>query len=261
MKFLKFIIALLLVFLFSASGASAYSDTERINWFFKPKGNCERPEFPGIYELAKEHNALFIGNEGDKTVYLTFDAGYSNENVEKTIDVLKKHNIKAAFFILPGIIKNSPETVQRMIDDGHLICNHTTSHKDMSAVCDIDAFESELTELERIYREKYDLEMEKYFRPPEGSFSIKTLEFCKSLGYTPVFWSFAYRDWDNSSQPDTEKAKAKILDNAHDGMVILLHPTSLTNALILDEVICELSARGYSFGTLDELKSSAENQK
>ncbi len=261
MKSLKFIFAFLLVLCLSLSSVFAYSETERINWFFKPIGNNAQPEFPGIDSLAKEHGALFIGNEGDKTVYLTFDAGYSNENVEKTLDVLKKHNIKAAFFILPGIIKNSPETVKRMIDDGHLICNHTTSHKDMSSVCNIEDFKSELSGLEDLYREKYGLETEKYFRPPEGAFSEKTLEFCAELGYTPVFWSFAYADWDNSRQPDTEKAKAKILDNLHDGMLILLHPTSRTNALILDEVICELSARGYSFGTLDELKSSVENQK
>ena len=99
--------------------------------------------------------------------------------------------------------------------------------------------------------------MEKYFRPPEGAFSKKTLEFCETLGYTPVFWSFAYADWDNSKQMNAEKAKEKVLSNVHDGMVILLHPTSKTNALILDSVITSLKEQGYTFGTLDELKNKS----
>lgn len=196
-----------------------------------------------------------MGLEGDKTVYLTFDAGYSNENVEKTLDVLKKHNIKAAFFILPGIIKNSPDIVRRMADEGHLVCNHTTSHGDVSKITDIEAFKTELNGLEALYCNTYGLEMEKYFRPPEGAFSEKTLEFCESLGYTPVFWSFAHADWDNGRQPNPEKAKERIFSCLHDGMVMLLHPTSKTNADILDDVITEFKSRGYSFGTLDELKS------
>ena len=228
-----------------------------MNWFFKSKGDNSRPEILGGNAILKDSGALYLGPEGDKTVYLTFDAGYSNEYVEKTLDVLKKHNVTAAFFILPGIIKNSKETVMRMIEDGHTICNHTTSHKNVARINDLDSFRKELNGIEEYYKNETGKDMEKYFRPPEGAFSEKTLDFCKELGYTPVFWSFAYRDWDKNRQPDLEKSKAKILDNAHDGMVLLLHPTSETNALILDDVITELKARGYSFGTLDELKQKS----
>lgn len=252
MKILKLFTAILLCFVLFTTSVGADG---QINWFFKSKGDNSRPEILGGNAILTNSGALYIGPEGDKTVYFTFDAGYSNEHVEKTLDVLKSHNIKAAFFILPGIIKNSPETVKRMADDGHLICNHTTSHGNMARVTDINAFKAELTGVEEKYKELTGLEMEKYFRPPEGAFCEKTLEFCRELGYTPVFWSFAYADWDNTSQPDTQKAKAKILSNAHDGMVILLHPTSATNAAILDEVITELSQKGYTFGTLDELKA------
>ncbi len=252
MKILKIFTAFLICTILLTTSVGA---DEQINWFFKSKGDNSRPEILGRSAILKDSNALYLGPEGDKTVYLTFDAGYSNEHVEKTLEVLSKHNIKAAFFILPGIIKNSPETVQRMADDGHLVCNHTTTHGNMAKVKDIEEFKRELTGVEEKYRELTGLEMEKYFRPPEGAFSKKTLDFCKELGYTPVFWSFAYADWDNSKQPDTEKAKSKILSNAHDGMVLLLHPTSATNAAILDDIVTELTAKGYSFGTLDELKT------
>ena len=236
-------------------GTTASADERRINWHYKSKNDNSRPEILGGCNVELG-NSLFLGNEGDKTVYLTFDAGYSNENVEKILDTLKTHDIKAAFFILPGIIKNSKETVQRMIDDGHLICNHSTSHGDMSKITDIDKFERELSGIETLFYDTYGEEMSKYFRPPEGAFNEKTLSFCEELGYTPVFWSFAYADWDNAKQPNPEKSKSKILSQLHDGCVFLFHPTSKTNADILDDVICEIKSRGYDFGTLDELKNS-----
>lgn len=258
MRSLKTALAVFLCFAVLSLSASAAAPDEQINWFFKSRGDNSRPEILGGNSFPQEMGALFIGPEGDKTVYLTFDAGYSNEHVEKTLDVLNGHQIKAAFFILPGIIKNSPDTVKRMAEEGHLICNHTTTHGNMAKITDIEAFKAELTGLEEIYRDATGLEMTKYFRPPEGAFSVNTLEFCNELGYTPVFWSFAYADWDNGNQPDTEIAKAKILNNAHDGMVLLLHPTSAANAAIIDDVITELKARGYGFGTLDELYEKAK---
>lgn len=234
------------------SDTFAVSETEKINWFFKSNGDNTQPRILEGKNIDLS-GSLYLGPMGDKTVYLTFDAGYSNENVELILDSLKAHNAKGAFFILPGIIKNSPETVKRMADEGHLICNHSTSHRDMAKITDIDSFQKELYGIENAYKNLTGREMAKFFRPPEGSFSQKTLEFCKTLGYTPVFWSFAYADWDDGKQLDTEKAKAKIISNAHDGMVLLLHPTSKTNALIMDGLLTELSDMGYTFGTLDEL--------
>lgn len=253
MKFLKFcLIFCLLISIFSTS-ASAYEKNERINWFFKTKSENTPPEILGGSDLPKKYGAIYLGDQSEKTIYLTFDAGYSNENVDSILDTLKKHQIQGAFFILPGIIKNSPETVKRMADEGHLICNHSTTHGDMSRITDVNKFKKELNGVEELYRQTFGLEMEKFFRPPQGSFSVNTLEFCKELGYTPVFWSFAYVDWEDDKQPDTEKAKNKILSCAHNGMVMLLHPTSKTNALVFDEVITELKSRGYNFGSLNEL--------
>ena len=250
MKSLRFIITILIILILFISPSAASG--ERINWSFKPNGSTQ-PIFIGGRQIQGLENALYVGKENDKTVYLTFDAGYSNENVEKILDVLKSHDVKGAFFILPGIIWYSEDTVKRMADEGHLICNHSTSHGDMSKIDNIDDFKKEIKGIEDLYFETYGLEMSRYFRAPQGAFSEKTLEFCEELGYTPVFWSFAYADWDNNKQMSPEKAKEKILSNLHDGMVLLLHPTSKTNADILDDVITEIESRGYTFGTLDEL--------
>ena len=140
-----------------------------------------------------------------------------------------------------------------MADEGHLVCNHTASHRDMTKITNIEEFASELKKLEDIYYEYTGRELAKYYRPPEGKFSEQNLEFASQLGYKTVFWSFAYADWDNNRQPSLEKAKKLILDNIHNGAILLLHPTSATNANILSDIIDDLLAQGYEFGTIDEL--------
>ena len=157
-----------------------------------------------------------------------------------------------SFFILQNLIYKNADLVKRMRDEGHLVCNHTAHHKDMSS-WERDAFLEELRGLETLYTERIGGEMAKYYRPPEGVFSRENLVYAAENGYKTIFWSFAYPDWDNNKQMTPEKAKAIILDNLHNGEVMLLHPTSDTNVQILAEIIRESRARGYRFGTLDEL--------
>lgn len=221
------------------------------NWFFKPNGN-NAPELLGGNDVWREYGAIALNESGEKVLYLTFDAGYENGNVAKTLDVLQKHDAKAAFFILPGLIKHNPEIVTRMADEGHLVCNHSTTHGNMSHITDASAFEKELRGIENAYTELTGKQLAPYFRPPEGSFSENTLAFCKQFGYTPVFWSYAYADWDNNNQMSPDKALEKLLANLHPGEVLLLHPNSATNAAILDDFLTEAKNRGYRFGTLDE---------
>ncbi len=244
------------VFAVLRQGALAYGGNEKIMWYYKPAENHKQPECVGD-SFDEKKDILYIGKDGSKKIYLTFDAGYGNENVKSILDTLKKHGAKAAFFILPGIVKNDLELVKRMGDEGHTVCNHTTSHGDMSKIGDKSVFKKELEDCEKIYEEATGKTMTKYFRPPEGSFSLTTLRFCKELGYTPVFWSFAYKDWDMKAQPDAKKSLDYALAHTHDGMVVLMHPMSKTNALILDGLLTKWEEMGYSFGTLDELK--AEN--
>ena len=188
----------------------------------------------------------------DKVIYLTFDAGYENGNIEKILDVLKEKNASGAFFVLGNLIEKNPDLICRMFDEGHLVCNHTYRHTPMTDKTP-DEIQNELSRLEKTCLEMTGKEMSKYYRPPEGRFNEKTLSSIKNLGYKTVFWSFAYADWDNNNQPSKEAALKKILDNTHNGEIMLLHPTSATNAAILADVIDSLRADGYRFGTLDEL--------
>jgi peptidoglycan-N-acetylmuramic acid deacetylase len=204
-------------------------------------------EFDGFY-IDREHG----DNCSDKVIYLTFDAGYENGNIEKVLDTLKEEQVSGAFFILGNLINKNTELVIRMFDEGHLVCNHTFSHSAMVNRSK-EEFAQELEKIEKFCFEKTGHNMAKYYRPPEGRFDRSSMQYAKELGYKTVFWSFAYADWDNSSQMSAEKAKNKILSNIHNGEIMLLHPTSATNAQILGDVIRELKAQGFRFGSLDEL--------
>ena len=227
------------------------------HWYcIRTKAN-RQPPIPPEYAFVKEYGGYFLDEthgDGveDKVVYLTFDAGYENGNVAKTLNVLRKEGVSAAFFVLSHFVRANGDLIERMEREGHLVCNHTATHKDLSHAS-TETIESEIKALENVYREQTGKEMAKYFRPPEGSFSRSMLQSVYALGYKTVFWSFAYADWDNNKQPSAEKALRTVMDNMHNGAVILLHPTSSTNVEILPRVIGELKAMGYRFGTLDEL--------
>lgn len=187
----------------------------------------------------------------DKVVYLTFDAGYENGNVEQILNVLKETDTPAAFFVLKHLVSANTDLLRRMNEEGHLVCNHTASHPNL-AKASKEKIKSELESLEQTCRDA-GIRTAPYFRPPEGSFSKELLLCVRELGYKTVFWSFAYADWDNAHQMEPDKALRCVMDHIHNGAVLLLHPTSATNAKILPQVIAELKAQGYRFGTLDEL--------
>lgn len=206
----------------------------------------------GVDQL-KEFDAAYIGNTGKKVLYLTFDAGYENGCTEKILDTLKKHEVKAAFFLVGNYIEKNADLVRRMAEEGHIVANHTMHHYDMSKIADKAAFSKELQDLEALYKEVTGQDMPKFYRPPQGIYSEENLKMAKELGYKTVFWSLAYVDWNNDAQPTKEQAFDKLLPRTHDGAVVLLHSTSKTNAEILDELLTKWKEMGYSFASVEEL--------
>ena len=201
----------------------------------------------------KKYDAAYIGNPEEKVLYITFDAGYENGCTEKILDILQKHNIKAAFFLVGNYIEKNADLVRRMVDEGHIVGNHTMHHKNMSQLSDPEAFAKELTALETLFYDTTGKEMPKFYRPPQGVYSQENLQQAKKLGYKTVFWSLAYVDWNNDKQPTKEYAFSKLLPRTHNGAVVLLHSTSQTNAEILDELLTNWEAMGYRFETIDKL--------
>ena len=218
---------------------------------FQKEGSA--PKGPASAEELATLDAAFLGDTSRKTIYLTFDAGYENGSTAKILDVLKEHNITAAFFLVGNYIQRNPELVIRMAEEGHTVGNHTMHHYDMSKIKDRQDFARELTDLEDLYLEVTGEEMQKFYRPPQGIYSRENLQMAKELGYKTVFWSLAYVDWNNDAQPTKEQALSKLLPRIHNGAVVLLHSTSSTNGEILDEVLTQWEKMGYTFGDISRL--------
>lgn len=207
-------------------------------------------------DQLRQYQAAYIGNVGEKVLYLTFDAGYENGCTAKILDTLKEKQVPAAFFLVGNYIRQSPDLVRRMVAEGHTVGNHTMHHYDMSRISEKAAFAKELQDLEALYKNTTGRDMPKYYRPPQGIYSEENLRMAQELGYRTVFWSLAYVDWNNDSQPTREQAFAKLLPRTHPGAVVLLHSTSRTNAEILDELLTKWEEEGYRFATVEELFAS-----
>jgi len=246
-----FLCIVLCIFTSNIQATTPY-ENKILNWYLKYGNKGEYPQTPDMGDYTDKYNVISLDRSGNKTIYLTFDAGYENGNIAKVLEVLNKQDVPAAFFVLPNLIKTNPELLNKMNNDGHLICNHTKSHGNMGKITDISVFKKELEDNEKILKETLGIEMSKYYRPPEGAFSELNLLHAKELGYKTVFWSLAYADWDNNKQQAPEKALNLLLSRIHPGCVLLLHPTSSTNSIILDELITTIKKDGYIFKSLDE---------
>lgn len=229
------------------------SEDKKIGWGIKRNDNHEQPDVGSMNKkILEENGGICLGNSEKKTIYLTFDEGYEAGNTSKILETLKNNNIKAAFFITAHYVNTQPELVKQMIDEGHIVGNHTVNHKSMPELSD-DKIKSEMMELHQSIYEKFGYEM-KYMRPPKGEFSQRSLKVINSLGYKTVMWSFAYEDWNENKQPDETSSKEKVLKNLHNGEIMLLHGNSKTNTNILDTIIKEAKNMGYEFKSLDEFE-------
>ena len=211
----------------------------------QPTGNASAKE------LA-EYDAFYIGNADEKTIYLTFDCGYENGNTGVIRDALKKHNAKATFFVVGHFLESAPDLVNRMVQEGHTVGNHTYHHPDMSSISTMESFKKELDDVCSLYKKITGQEMAWYYRPPQGKYSTQNLKMAQELGYKTFFWSLAYVDWNADNQPTHDEAFSKLIPRIHPGAIVLLHNTSKTNGEILDELLTKWEEMGYSFKTLEE---------
>lgn len=227
--------------------------TASTNWGLSFQEEGKLPVGNATPEFLSQYNAFYTGDSNKKAIYLTFDAGFENGNTPAILDALKKHNAKAAFFVVGNYIQTSPDLIKRMVEEGHIVGNHTFHHPDMSKIADMESFKKEIQDLETIYKETTGQDLPKYYRPPQGKYSEQNLKQANELGYKTVFWSLAYVDWYTDKQPTHAQAFEKLVPRIHPGAVVLLHSTSKTNAEILDELLTKWEQQGYTFGTLDEL--------
>lgn len=249
-----FLIIGVIIFQFAVfSRATDNISNTLIGWGLKRADENKQPTLDSnSLKILEKYNGISMGSQESNSIYLTFDLGYEAGYTSQILDVLKENDVKAIFFITGHYLNSEPELVKRMIEEGHIVGNHTVNHKSLADLSD-EEIEKEIMDLHNALYEKLGYEMT-YFRPPKGEFSERVLKIAHDLGYTAVLWSNAYDDWDENNQGREDYGKAKILDNLHNGCVLLLHGTSKDNANILDYVIKEAINKGYEFKSLDEFE-------
>ena len=223
------------------------------NWGLSFQEDGKPPVANATYEDLRQYDAYYAENTDQKVIYLTFDAGFENGNTPAILDALKKHNVPATFFVVGNFLSDNPDLIKRMVEEGHIVGNHTYTHPDMSKISTMESFSKEIQDVEKLYQEITGKEMIKFYRPPQGKYSEENLKMAKELGYKTFFWSLAYVDWYQDKQPTKEEAFDKLLGRIHPGAVVLLHNTSSTNGQILDELLTKWEEMGYTFKSLNQM--------
>ena len=224
-----------------------------LRWGIKRNPGNVRPDAdPGAPQLLEKYGGIYIGDTFVKTVYLTFDEGYENGYTPKILDVLKKNDVKAAFFITGPYLKHHEDLVRRMVEEGHEVGNHTLHHPSLPEISDRE-IEEEVLGLDRAFHEKFGKHM-KYLRPPKGEYSERTLAITHKLGYRNTFWSFAYDDWHRDRVRGPDYAYNMVMRNIHNGAILLLHAVSKDNADALDMILKGIKELGYSIVNLNNIR-------
>lgn len=256
-KFLAVIFALMLCGCAADEAVKTNSDYSEVEnkgygWGIKKVqgGEAEVPQY--IRDMLAENGAYYMGDTSEKRLYLTFDEGYENGYTAEILDVLKEKGVQAAFFITGDYLNRSSELVGRMVEEGHIVGNHTSGHKNLHKLSSAEEIAAEISKLETDFKAKFNAPM-KYMRPPEGEYSRRVLAVANDMGYKTVFWSFAYKDWIADDVRGADYAVGQIMPYLHNGSILLLHAVSADNAKALPIVIDKAREQGYEFGSLDEL--------
>ena len=198
-----------------------------------------------LQEQYGKYDTWFIKGD-EKKIYLTFDEGYENGYTPKILDALKEAGVSAVFFVTMDYVVSEPELVQRMIDEGHVVGNHSVHHPNMTTLS-VEEMREEIMGLHDYIKENFGGYEMFLFRNPEGAISDRAMAVAQSLGYQTTMWSYAYLDWDVNNQMDPAQALEKTVGALHPGAVYLLHAVSSTNAAIIQDFVAQAEAQGYEF--------------
>jgi len=218
-------------------------------WYFERQSDPHQPPRASAEIDLAAFSAYYLGDTTQKELYLTFDEGYENGHTAIILDILREKDVSAAFFVTKTYIRDNPELIARMVAEGHIVGNHTVRHKSSPGLTDAE-LAKELSDTADFFREQTNQEMPPFFRPPMGEYSARVLATAQYQGYHTVFWSFAYKDWLVDAQPGVAAAHKKIVENLHNGSIMLLHAVSSSNAEALGGVIDAAREMGYEFKSL-----------
>lgn len=236
----------------AATDYNAYSNTKK-EWYVVRNKDHNAPRGADSAKNLKKYNAYYYDDQAtEKVIYFAFDCGYENGYTSKMLDALQAYDAKAVFFVTEHYVKSHPELCKRMKQEGHLVGSHTMSHPSLPSVS-TTKIKEELTGLEQLFKEKTGYTLDKYLRPPMGEYSDRVLKVAQDLGYTTIFWSIVYNDYDPAKQPGVQTVIDHFKTYCHKGAITLTHNVSSSNADALKTVLKNLKADGYRFARIDEL--------
>ena len=227
-------------------------NSNSFGWGFSKNKNHKQPYIGKYLDEIKDTNSYYVGDENIKKVYLTFDAGYDNGNLEKILNTLKEKDVQATFFITGDFLNRFSDLTIKINNDGHLIGNHTWSHANITKLNKDDIF-NELKKVEHKFYEITGDKIDPFFRPPAGVFNNRSLNVIKEYGYNTIFWSIAYKDWETNKTKDINVSVNSVIDNLHNGAIILLHTVSNENVIALPIIIDKIREEGYEIASLNDL--------
>jgi len=237
-----------------SDGIYAGMDNKNDEWWFSRKKNHVVSGSGEFFDIS-EYQGFYLdksATEEDKVIYLTLDCGYGSSNTKVILDVLKKHDVKATFFVTKMFMDAEPESVRRMVEEGHTVGNHTVSHRDLPELTEEEIYQEIILCEERFY-EITGTQMPLFFRPPGGAYSKRTMQITEDLGYKTIFWSIAYYDYNLNDQPGKQYVIDHFEEYHHNGAIPLMHNDSSSNRDAMDAVITFLKEEGYRFGSLEDL--------
>ncbi|MHB1455206.1 MAG: polysaccharide deacetylase family protein [Saccharofermentanales bacterium] len=233
--------------------------TKKLGWSFHASGQEGVP--PTIQDaqqaMCDRYNAVWQGDTTAKKIYITFTMGYDyHNNATRILDIAKAKDVRFTFFIVGNLFVNASLKTMflRMFSEGHLIGSHSWNHPmydEMFKDSGKAGIAEDLKKVEDAYLALTGSEMKKIMRFPSGEYSEAALGVMQELGYTPYFWSYAYKDWLIDDQPDPGKSLARLISGLHNGAIYYLHTVSDTNVEILPALIDEARDRGYEIALLD----------
>ncbi|MCL2407489.1 MAG: polysaccharide deacetylase family protein [Defluviitaleaceae bacterium] len=229
---------------------------KKMSWGYGKNKNHQPPTAQYEFDI-RQFGGYYLGDITQKEIYLTWDEGYEQGHTAQILDVLLEKDVQAAFFVTKPYIKSHPDLVKRMVEEGHIVGNHTARHKPSPELSD-EEFVFELRTTADYFKEVTGHDMPLFFRPPAGVYSARTLKLAQDMGYKTIFWSLAFVDWEINNQPGQTAALKAVTGYTHNGCIILLHAVSESNTQALADVIDQVREQGFVFKSLDDLPKYRE---
>lgn len=233
--------------------SSSYQINAESGWGFKRNFNHQTPEIGKYQAIIEGTSSYYVGNTNNKEVYLTFDAGYDNGELEQILKTLRIKKVRSTFFLTGDFVNRFQELTKQIVSDGHVVGSHSYYHNNITNHS-LESLKKDLDLLMNRFYEVTGTYMSSYFRPPAGVFDRQSLLNVQTLGYKTIFWSIAFQDWHTNNQKGVEYSYSSVINNLHNGAIILLHTVSSSNREALGMIIDEIAYQGFQFKTVQELQ-------